>query len=140
MMSHLVLDTNIILDVLVFEEERCHPLRTALQQGRIRLFATQDMRAELVRVLDYPNIKKRRDQRQLSIPHVLSQFDNWVDWCEPAPKVGFTCKDPDDQCFLNLAAQQQCALISKDEAVLTMRKRMATVGVMVHDVWTDPAP
>ena len=136
-MTHLVLDTNIVLDVLVFEEERCDPLRRALQQQRLRVYATQNMRAELVRVLDYPNIKKRREQRQRSISAVLSEYDQWVDWCEPAPKVAFTCKDPDDQCFLDLAAHHRCALISKDDAVLVMHKRMASVGVKVCAVWTE---
>ncbi len=138
-MMHAVLDTNIVLDVLVFEEEQCAPLRQALWDGGLRLFATQEMRSELERVLDYPNIKKRREQRDLSVSAVLQTYDAWVDWCEPAPKIPFTCKDADDQRFLDLAAQQQCTLISKDDAILVMRKRMATIGVNVSQVWTEPA-
>ncbi len=34
--------------------------------------------------------------------------------------------DPDDQHFLDLAAQHQALLLSKDKAVLKQRKRLAT--------------
>lgn len=136
---HVVLDTNIVLDVLVFEEEQCAALRAALAGDRVRIHATLGMRNELERVLDYPNIKKRREQRQLSVPSVLNTYDKWVDQSAPPPKIEFTCKDSDDQCFLDLAAHHQCPLISKDDAVLVMRKRMATIGVTVSRVWAEVA-
>lgn len=136
-MNHVVADTNIVLDVVVFEEERCHAMREALQADRLRLWATSHMRDELERVLDYPAIAKRRVARGLNPTQVLAIYDGWVDVCPTAPKVRYTCKDPDDQCFLDLAAQQQCPLVSKDAAVLAMARRMATLGVEVSDCW-DP--
>lgn len=136
---HLVVDTNIVLDMLVFEEEACAPLRNALMGGTVRLFATPAMRAELVRVLDYPVIAKRRTQRALSVDAVAAQYDRWVDGCEVAPKAPYTCKDPDDQGFIDLACTHKVDLISKDAAVLVMHKRLLNLGVRVGKSWQPAA-
>jgi predicted nucleic acid-binding protein len=57
-----------------------------------------------------------------------------------APKAMFVCKDTDDQKFIDLAAQHQTQLISKDKAVLTMRNRMARLGVSVGRVFSAALP
>jgi predicted nucleic acid-binding protein len=52
-----------------------------------------------------------------------------------APKIRFTCTDPDDQHFLDLASQHKALLVSKDRAVLKQRKRVAThYGATVGNV------
>jgi predicted nucleic acid-binding protein len=40
-----------------------------------------------------------------------------------------TCSDADDQIFIDLAVAHQAVLLSKDQAVLTMRKRLLALGV-----------
>ena len=37
----VVLDTNILLDVLVFDDSRAHPLRAALMAGNLDAVATE---------------------------------------------------------------------------------------------------
>jgi predicted nucleic acid-binding protein len=49
-----------------------------------------------------------------------------VQYVDAAPKIRFSCTDPDDQHFLDLASQHQALLVSKDKAVLKQRKRVAT--------------
>lgn len=44
----------------------------------------------------------------------------------------YTCKDPDDQQFIDLAVAHQAVLLSKDKAVLVMRKRLLKLGVAVQ--------
>jgi predicted nucleic acid-binding protein len=61
----------------------------------------------------------------------LAQFDAYAQLMPNAPKAQFMCKDGDDQKFIDLAAEHQTQLISKDKAVLTMRNRMARLGVVV---------
>ena len=39
------------------------------------------------------------------------------------------CKDPDDQQFIDLAVQHGAILLSKDQAVLRLRKRLMALGV-----------
>jgi predicted nucleic acid-binding protein len=51
-----VIDTNILLDLWLFEDPATVPLRAALQSGLIAHLATASMRDELERVLTYPHI------------------------------------------------------------------------------------
>jgi predicted nucleic acid-binding protein len=48
---------------------------------------------------------------------------------EAAPKAEVTCGDPDDQKFIDLAVAHRCLLLSKDDEVLRMRKRLAALQV-----------
>ena len=54
-----VIDTNIVLDLWLFEDPATVPLRAALQSGLISHLATRSMRDELERVLTDPHIVKR---------------------------------------------------------------------------------
>jgi putative PIN family toxin of toxin-antitoxin system len=137
--TQLVLDTNIVLDLFVYADPRQATLHKGLQEGRLEWLATRAMRDELLRVLDYPQITKRRLANQQSIADVLSLMDAHATWVDAAPKAPYTCKDPDDQIFIDLAYQYQCLLLSKDKAVLAMRSRLARVNAVVlsHYTWSD---
>ena len=50
----LVLDTNVWLDWLVFDDPELAPLRAAVREGRVRVFIDAACEAELARVLAYP--------------------------------------------------------------------------------------
>lgn len=125
----IVLDTNIVLDLLVFEDAAARPLREALQAGRLRWIATSAMREELVRVLAYPQIAKSLAHHGRDAAGVLAVFDARARMLEPAPRAGVTCKDADDQKFIDLAVAQRAWLLSKDRAVLGMGKRLLALGV-----------
>jgi putative PIN family toxin of toxin-antitoxin system len=125
----IVIDTNIVLDLLVFNDAHTGPLKDALAARQVQWLATQAMRDELERVLDYPQIAQRRAFYALSAAQVLQGFDAQVQILDAAPKASVVCKDPDDQKFIDLAVQQQALLLSKDRAVLCLRKRLV-VGVL----------
>ena len=128
-MTPRVLDTNIVLDLWVFDDPASAPLRSALQQGAARWLATAPMREELARVLDYPHIARRLNARALTAETVLDQFDRHAHLHADAPKAPYTCKDADDQKFIDLAVAHQAMLLSMDQAVLRMRKRLAGLCV-----------
>jgi putative PIN family toxin of toxin-antitoxin system len=126
--GQIILDTNIVLDLLVFADTATIPLRDALQAGRLQWIATAPMRDELARVLAYPQIVKRLQFYGLSAEQVLQARDVLVQTVEVAPKASVTCKDPDDQKFIDLAVAQRCLVLSKDQAVLCMAKRLLALG------------
>ena len=66
---------------------------------------------------------------------VLDAFDRSVRLVPDAPKAAYTCKDADDQKFIDLAAEHRATLVSKDDAVLCMARRLARVGVHVCREW-----
>jgi putative PIN family toxin of toxin-antitoxin system len=136
----IILDTNIVLDFFVYNDPRQVMLNKALQAGSLQWHATQAMRDELSRVLGYPQVAKRRLANGQSVDTVLAQMDSLAHFVNPAPKAPYTCKDPDDQIFIDLACQQQCWLLSKDKAVLAMRSRLARLGATVAQHFTPIAP
>jgi putative PIN family toxin of toxin-antitoxin system len=126
----LVLDTNIVLDLLVFADAAARPLEGALAEGRLHWVATQAMRDELERVLGYPQIASRLAYYALEPSHVLGRFDGHVRIVDAPQKAPVTCSDADDQKFIDLAVAHKCLLLSKDAAVLSMARRLATLDVL----------
>jgi putative PIN family toxin of toxin-antitoxin system len=125
----IVLDTNIVLDLFVFSDAASAPLRQALEAGELDWLATQPMRDELARVLTYPQIIPRLNFYQLSADDVLAAFDQHTRLVQPTAKASVTCSDVDDQKFIDLAVTHQALLLSKDQHVLSMSKRLLAHGV-----------
>lgn len=125
----VVLDTNILLDLWVFDDPPSQRLKTALEAGQLDWLATAEMRSELARVLAYPQIVPRLAYYQRSAAEVLAAFDRHARVVPPAPKAPVTCSDADDQKFIDLAVSHRATLLSKDKAVISMRKRLQALGV-----------
>jgi putative PIN family toxin of toxin-antitoxin system len=135
-MSKFVLDTNIVLDVWVFADAAAVPLREQLLSGQITWLATAAMRSELERVLAYPKIVPRLNFYKTTLQDVLAQFDQHAHIVEAASKAPVTCSDADDQIFIDLAVAHQAVLLSKDQAVLSMQKRLSALGVQAKSAIT----
>jgi len=127
----LVIDTNIVLDLWVYEDAASVPLQELLDDSKVAWLATEAMREELARVLAYPQIAKRLTARALPAEAVLALFDERAHWVPVAPKAPCTCKDADDQGFIDLAVAHGATLLSKDAQVLCMARRLAKLGVVV---------
>lgn len=127
----LVLDTNIVLDLLVFSDPATALVRELLNAKTLRWIATAAMRQELARVLDYPKIAPRVAFYGLSTASVLQAFDAQTQIVPVAARISATCRDADDQQFLDLAAAHRAVLLSKDKAVLALRKRLLAYGAQV---------
>ena len=125
----IVLDTNIILDLFVFNDPVAEPIRQALANSELNWLATQPMREELARVLTYPKIAARLAFYKLTASDVLIQFDQHARLVDVAPKASVTCTDADDQKFIDLAVQYRALLLSKDKDVISMKKRLLAQGI-----------
>lgn len=127
----IVIDTNIVLDLLVFDDPACEPLRRCLAQGCQVWLASAAMREELCRVLAYPQIVRRLQSRDRDADAVLASWDAWVQVVPEAPRAAYRCKDQDDQKFVDLATAHRAQLLSKDKAILCMTRRLSRLGVLV---------
>jgi putative PIN family toxin of toxin-antitoxin system len=116
----LVLDTQVWIDWLVFDDPATGPLRAAVAEQRAEIFINASCRAELQRVLGYPLGKRVVDQAAcLAACHALTTEI-------PTRKIAELplCRDPDDQMFLELAAAARAdCLVSRDRALLEMNRR-----------------
>ena len=127
-----VLDTNVLLDWLVFRNPDCAAWADGVSTGTLTWIATRPMREEMAHVLarghlaawspDLPAIWNAWDRHAVEVP-------------VPAPAslaARLRCSDPDDQKFIDLAAAQRVGwLLSRDRAVLKLARRLAAVGVRV---------
>lgn len=134
-MRPLVLDTNVVLDLLVFGDPRTRVLEAALDAREVRWIATAQMRDELLHVLAYPNFVKR----SASADAVLAQFDARTEIVEAAPRAGVTCRDGDDQKFIDLAVVHSALLLSKDKEVLRLKKKLLLLQVIACPVYPQAA-
>lgn len=128
----VVLDSNVWVDIVVFDDPLARPIRAALVAGQLDAVISPSCREELRRVLAYPQFVRFA----VDIDAVLAWVDSVTRVLEPvagnAPRLP-RCSDADDQKFLELAqAARARYLVSKDKAVLKLRRRMAQVaGVAV---------
>ena len=129
----VVLDTNIVLDLFLFADPAVAALHALLQVRRLDWVATQPMRDELERVLQYTHLQPRMQHYGVSAHGVLAAFDAGMRLVELAARAPYACKDADDQKFIDLAVVHRAILVSKDKAVLCMRKRLLTQDVQVAE-------
>ncbi|SPD64061.1 Predicted nucleic acid-binding protein, contains PIN domain [Cupriavidus taiwanensis] len=136
----VVLDSNIWVDLLVFQDPHVEPIRAALEAGTIAPVIRADCREELRRVLAYPQFARF----EIDIGAALATVDRLASLEAAPPQADCDalrlprCKDTDDQKFVELAhfASAAC-LVSKDKAVLKLRSRLRrSSGV---EVMTPPA-
>ncbi|HTE41264.1 MAG TPA: putative toxin-antitoxin system toxin component, PIN family [Steroidobacteraceae bacterium] len=131
-----VLDTNVVLDWLVFRDPSTLWLPIALRTfpipgSGLRLMTSAAALTELQNVLAYARLGlSLEDQRT-----VLDMYRQQAMLVEPQAPAGLPrCRDADDQHFLELAVFAQAdVLISRDKALLKLRSRMKKFGVQVVD-------
>lgn len=123
----LVLDTNVVLDWLLFADAGCAALSRTIDQREVSLLTSEACLRELHSVLERPALcatpsvagkllQRYGEQAQLLVP--ASRNDKLP-----------LCSDPDDQKFLELAADGGAsALISRDKALLRLTRRLARSG------------
>ena len=132
-MRRLVLDTNIWLDWLVFEDTGIAHIRQLQGAGHVELCIDAICEAELAAVLARPFGKRQLDgaaqQAALSAcRRVTTRIDIQAPQAERARLPH--CRDPEDQKFLEAALAAQAGfLITKDRALLDLsRRKKSQVG------------
>ena len=130
----LVLDTNVVIDWLVFDDAYLASFREQVRARSVQVITHAPAVEELRRVLGYPELKLST-ARQTA---VLEQYAALVSFFESTVELpdGFPrCRDPDDDPFIRLAWQAGAdALVSRDKAVLKLAKRARKFGFQIYDV------
>ena len=121
-----VLDTNVVLDLFVWDNPAAEPLRACIRNGALRCLSDPECLDELARVLTYP--KLALDPAARAAIHADYRALCTVIASQPAAHASPIlprCSDRDDQKFLTLAVRAQADyLLTRDKALLKMAKRM----------------
>jgi putative PIN family toxin of toxin-antitoxin system len=129
-MQIAVFDTNVLLDLFVFNDFRAIHLKQALLDKKIDAIATPRTLEEFADVLSRPLFslttvdQKKILQQWTSLARILDD--------KSIVQSPWKCQDPDDQVFLDLAyTARPCTLISKDNEVLKFANTALTDGVLI---------
>jgi len=138
----VVLDTNVCLDLFLFDDPRCAHLIMALRSGAVRAVTRDDCRDEWRRVLHYPQVPIDDVIRSA----VSAAFDAMIhhlpaDESIPQDEASLPiCADPDDQKFMQLALAARASwLISKDKELLKLDRRSRNAGlfpILLPEQWS----
>jgi predicted nucleic acid-binding protein len=127
-----VLDTNIVLDCLVFKNQASTAILNDVCIYKLQWIATPEMRDELAEVLARGLPGSKRGVRWEDLQ------PQWSLWVTPAaapasrPPYFPRCTDEDDQIFIDLALSHRARwLISRDRAVLKLAGRCQKLGLSV---------
>lgn len=130
-----VLDTNVVLDWLVFKDPSCQALGAAIESGALQWLASAELRAEFDAVLARGvGLDRKPDPVALDI-----SWRRLAEMRAPAPAAGETgwrspcrCTDPDDQKFIDLALHSGARwLFSRDRAVLKLAREARIRGLAI---------
>ena len=137
----LVLDTNVVIDWLVFDDPFMRPLRDSVRDARVKVFTHAYAITELQRVLAYPQLKLSiaRQREIFSRYQTETTIAKMPDDYSPKHLMlpgGFPrCRDRDDEPFLALAFHAKVdALASRDNAVFGLKTRVEKYGVTILNV------
>jgi len=127
--GEVVLDTNVVLDWLVFGDPAACAIGAAIAAGHCRWIATRPMIDELTEVLQRTMFDRWRGS---VMQHALTSTTSLCIMVEtdlPQP-AALRCRDPDDQKFVDLAlARGARHLYTRDKALLALAGRAALLGV-----------
>lgn len=139
LIPRIVIDTQTVMDWLIFRDARVGALAQAIETGRLCWIGRPAMLEELRHVLG-------RGVAAAYAPDLDFIESTFATHCrmqslEPPPAVRLTCRDPDDQMFIDLAIAAPARwLFSRDRAVLALAKRARPFGleILKPEAWSLP--
>jgi putative PIN family toxin of toxin-antitoxin system len=136
-----VLDTNVWLDWLVFDDPSAHRLGRLAEAGTISLPASPQTRAEWLAVIERPQLRLG-PPAQAAVALRYDRHAEILDMARgrPLPADVPVCADPDDQKFIELALSAGAAfLVSRDKALLRLaRMAQRRHGLAIVHPEADP--
>ena len=135
----LVLDTNVWIDWLVFDDPAVAPLKSARRSGQLTIVIDEACLQELEYVLAYPEFQLTDAQKTSHLAEVSRSTVR-----HGAPSAAYLlqpprCSDPDDQKFLKLAMDGAADwLLTRDKALLKLHRRLKAWGCRIGspEEWT----
>lgn len=137
-----VLDTNVVLDLWLFDDPRAAALRAALQGGQVQALLTAATLAELAAVLQRP-FTRDWPRTPETVQAALAACGRTVAAPLPRAPLPPRCSDADDQKFVDLAWCTRAAwLFSRDRAVLKLARAARAHGLCIAppEAWATAPP
>jgi len=125
----LVLDTNVVLDWIVFRDSRVQPIVAAIERGTLRAATSSACLEELRRALSYAQVKLDAAAQALAFERYAAHTKVFETPVSVEVMDLPLCDDPDDQKFLELAWHAHAShLVTRDKALLKLARQVAQSG------------
>lgn len=137
-----VLDTNVVLDLLLFKDARVQALHQALTVQGLRWIATKRMLDELDLVLRRPSLSRwghDSDRVMTEAQRLCQCVANCAETGGRVPR----CTDSDDQMFIDLAWRWPATLLfTRDRALQRLARPARPHGLWIGtpERWAAPGP
>ncbi len=139
--ARVILDTNVWLDWLVFDDPSTAPIKAAVDASRAEVFIDAACEAELERALGYDLGKRTVDVAACiaECRRVARRIDSPILEAERARLPA--CRDPDDQKFLEAALAARAGfLLTRDRALLELAPRVAAFRILTPEGFEKADP
>ena len=122
----LVIDSNVLVSLLVFDDPRYRAIQAAWRAGRLRVVTDAACAAEFRRVLAYPQLGLDGARQSAIYGEFLAAVALREGAATGAVRPGLPrCADEDDQKFLELAAACSAdLLVTGDRELLKLARRV----------------
>jgi uncharacterized protein len=135
----LVIDTQVLLEWLLFRDRSAAGWSGALRDHTVRWIACPAMRIEFAHMAGHARFQRW----QVGCEHMLSTFDQHALMVEDptASQPALRCRDPDDQVFIDLALAHGARwLLSRDKDLRALARRAAARGLWIGPPEQWPGP
>ena len=130
MKKTVIFDTNVLLDLFVFNDFRVLHIKQALIEKQLDALASRQTLEEFSDVISRPLFSLDQSTQEKLVQEWQSLARTIED--QNIIAAPWQCRDMDDQIFLDLAfTNKPCILLSKDNEVLKLANRAAKEGVQI---------
>lgn len=116
-----VLDTNVWVSALLWGGRPAAVVKAA-EEGRVGVFASEEIVAEISQVLNYPKIAKVYQPEGLLHAELIEAVLKTVTFVEVTKKISIVLEHPADDKFI------ECALAAKADYIVSGDKHLLKVG------------
>ena len=130
MTQTVIFDTNVLLDIFVFNDFRAIHIKAALTEKRVKALATVKTIEEFADVISRPLFALEQSAQE----QILSEWRNLATIMQDETLISapWRCNDPDDQIFLDLAfTSKPCVLLSKDNELLKINRKASLESITI---------
>ena len=123
---HLIIDTNVLLDLFVFADPRVATLHDDITSKQCLVFFCSEMLDEFRDVLGRAQFSLSEEDQN----NILRRWQDLGTRVSIEHSAPVRCSDPDDQIFIDLAFQiRPAVLYSKDLALIDLRNILCDLEI-----------
>ena len=129
-MKTVIFDTNVLLDLFIFNDFRVLHIKQALIDQQLDALASNQTLEEFTDVISRPLFSLEQSAQE----KIIQEWQSLARIIDDQKIIAapWQCRDSDDQIFLDLAySNRPCILLSKDNAVLKLAGPAAKEGVLI---------